>query len=72
MHQQLKLKYFQWKSTDRISRAELLGLAFSACPFRSPIFQVEERALEVWGNEEALESEHAKRDVKRDQVILDP
>ena len=30
--------------------------------------KVEERALEVWGSEDALEAEHTKRDVKKDQV----
>lgn len=32
--------------------------------------QVEKRALEVWGSEEALEAEHEKRDTRRDQVQL--
>ncbi len=31
-------------------------------------FQVEKRALEVWGTEEALENEHEKREEKRDQA----
>ena len=30
--------------------------------------QVEERALEIWGDEEALEKEHEKREQKRDQA----
>jgi len=30
--------------------------------------QVEKRALEVWGNEEALEEEHEKREERRDQL----
>jgi hypothetical protein len=34
--------------------------------------QVEKRALEVWGTEEALEDEHLKRDLNRDKVIIHP
>ena len=30
--------------------------------------QVEKRALEVWGSEEALEAEHEKREDRRDQL----
>ena len=30
--------------------------------------QVEERALEIWGDEEALQQEHEKREEKRDQA----
>ncbi len=30
--------------------------------------QVEKRALEIWGTEEALEEEHEKREDKRDQA----
>lgn len=31
-------------------------------------FQVEKRALEIWGDEETLEEEHRKREEKRDQA----
>ena len=30
--------------------------------------QVEERALEIWGDEETLNKEHEKREEKRDQA----